>query len=286
MKDGLIISILSIIPKKPIARFMGMNARLELPTFLQKWIIRYFIWKYDVNLEECRGTIEDYNSLAQFFIRELKPDRRPIHDDPTVITSPVDGRVHTFGSIINGTFEQYDNQIGSVAEMLGVPEDSPIAQRYNDGQFIIIYLSPQDYHRVHSHDTGTITDLSYFPGQLWPVFPAATRKIPHLFDRNERLVFRIQHPIEPTIESSIALIGAFGVGRMTTDWDPVITNNAEPTKSVSLNHNIQKGDELGRFELGSTVVLFFEPNQIQEWHVQRGQKVQLGSPMAKMATST
>lgn len=282
MKDGLIISFLSVIPKKPIARVMGMNARLELPTFIQKWIIRYFVWKYDVNLEECTGSIEDYNSLAQFFIRELKPGRRPIDDSPDSITSPVDGRVHTFGPIVDGSFVQYDDQIGSVAEMLGVSEDSPIAQRYTGGQFIIIYLSPQDYHRVHSHDTGIITDLSYFPGQLWPVFPAATRTIPHLFDRNERLVFRIQHPNHPDIESSIALIGAFGVGRMTTDWDPVITNNSEPTKSIELSKEIQKGAELGRFELGSTVVLFFEPNQIAEWTIQRGQKIQLGTLMAKM----
>lgn len=285
MKDGLIISILSVIPKKPIARFMGVNARLELPTFLQKWIIRYFVWKYDVNFEECTGSLEDYNSLAQFFIRELKPGRRPIHDEPNTLASPVDGRVHAFGPIIDGSFEQYDDQVGSVAEMLGVPEDSPIAKRYEGGQFIIIYLSPQDYHRVHCHDEGIITDLSYFPGQLWPVFPAATRKIPHLFDRNERLVFRIKNPIHDDVESSIALIGAFGVGRMTTDWDPVITNNSEPAKSVELNKEVQKGAELGRFELGSTVVLFFEPEQIEEWTIERGQKVQLGSLMAKMTDS-
>ena len=280
MKDGLIISFLSILPKKSIARFMGINARLELPSFLQKLIIRYFVWKYDVNLEECTGSIEDYDSLAKFFIRELKPGRRPIDQNPQAIVSPVDGRVHAYGKILNGTFEQYENQVGSVAEMLGVNEDSPLAQRYNNGDFIIIYLSPQDYHRVHSHETGTITRLAYFPGKLWPVFPAATRKIPHLFDRNERLVFHIQHPTKKDVESSIALIGAFGVGRMTTDWDSVITNNSEPQKSIDINKQVGKGIELGRFELGSTVVLFFEPNQIKEWSVTRGNKIQLGTKMA------
>ena len=90
MKDGLIISILSVIPKANRSIY-GSECKTELPTFLQKWIIRYFVWKYDVNFEECTGSLEDYNLLAQF-IRELKPGRRPIHDEPNTLASPVDGR--------------------------------------------------------------------------------------------------------------------------------------------------------------------------------------------------
>ena len=123
----------------------------------------------------------------------------------------------------------------------------------------------------------------YKPGQLWRVFPVATKKIPHLFDRNERLVFHIEHFDRGNVQSILAMIGAFGVGRMTTDWNPVITNNHEPQKEdITILQSIQRGDEIGRFELGSTVVLFFQPDQIVNWSVEEGQKVQLGEPIADL----
>ena len=282
MKDGLIISLLSILPKNKIARFMGASARIELPTFMHRLLIRFFVWKYKINLEECNGSIDDFKSLSEFFIRTLKDGRRQIEASPNKLASPVDGRVHTFGPIVNGEFEQYDGQIGSVAEMLGRPSNDPTCQRYNNGSFIIIYLSPQDYHRVHSHDGGTLREIQYQPGQLWPVFPAATRKIPHLFDRNERLVFHIEHFDRGNVQSVLSMIGAFGVGRMTTDWNPIITNTTQPQQDITILQTIQRGDELGRFELGSTVVLFFQPEQITEWKVEKGQQVQLGQPIANM----
>lgn len=282
MKDGIIISLLSILPKNKIARFMGISARVELPLFMHRLLIRFFVWKYKINLEECNGDIEDFKSLSEFFIRTLKDGRRQIEARPDLLASPVDGRVHTFGKIVNGEFEQYDGQVGSVAEMLGRPMSDPTCQRYNNGEFIIIYLSPQDYHRVHSHDGGTLRELQYQPGQLWPVFPAATKKIPHLFDRNERLVFHIEHFDRGNVQSVISMIGAFGVGRMTTDWNPIITNNHEPQQDVTILQTISRGAELGRFELGSTVVLFFQPDQIKKWNVSSGQKVELGEAIADM----
>ena len=282
MKDGIIISLLSILPKNKIARFMGVSARIELPQFMHRLLIRFFVWKYKINLEECNGDIDDFKSLSEFFIRTLKDGRRQIETRPEFLASPVDGRVHTFGKIVNGEFEQYDGQAGSVAEMLGRPMSDPTCQRYNNGEFIIIYLSPQDYHRVHSHDGGTLRELQYQPGQLWPVFPAATKKIPHLFDRNERLVFHIEHFERGNVQSVISMIGAFGVGRMTTDWNPVITNNHEPQQDVTILQTISRGAELGRFELGSTVVLFFQPDQIKKWNVSSGQKVELGEAIAVM----
>lgn len=285
MKDGLIISTLSILPKKPIARFMGWNARLSLPKPFHRLLIQYFVWKYEINLEECNGEIDDFSSLSDFFIRTLKDGRRPIATDEQTLISPVDGRVHTFGKIVNGEFKQYDGQMGAVSEMLGRAQDDKSSQRYQDGDFIIIYLSPQDYHRVHSHEGGTLKEIQYQPGQLWPVFPVATKKIAHLFDRNERLVFHLAHPNRNT-ESVISMIGAFGVGRMTTDWNPVITNNNTPQQDITINKDIQRGQEIGRFELGSTVVLFFEPNQIAEWKVESGQKVQLGEGIATFTAQT
>ena len=280
MKDGLIISLLSILPKNKIARFMGWNARIELPKTLHRMLIRYFVWKYKINLEECNGDIDDFDSLSEFFIRTLKPDRRTIDDTQSNLASPVDGRVHTFGKIVDGQFKQYDGQVGSVSVMLGRPENDATCQRYHNGEFIIIYLSPQDYHRVHCHDGGILNEIQYQPGQLWPVFPVATQRIPHLFDRNERLVFHIEHPSRANTNSVLSMIGAFGVGRMTTDWNPIITNTNQVQQDITVEQNIQRGAEVGRFELGSTIVLFFEPNQIKRWSITSGQKVELGECIA------
>ena len=280
MKDGLIISLLSILPKNKIARFMGWNARIELPKTLHRMLIRYFVWKYKINLEECNGDIDDFHSLSEFFIRTLKPGRRTIDDTQSNLASPVDGRVHTFGKIVDGQFKQYDGQVGSVSVMLGRPENDATCQRYHNGEFIIIYLSPQDYHRVHCHDGGILNEIQYQPGQLWPVFPVATQRIPHLFDRNERLVFHIEHPSRANTNSVLSMIGAFGVGRMTTDWNPIITNTNQAQQDITVEQNIQRGAEVGRFELGSTIVLFFEPNQIQHWSITSGQKVELGECIA------
>ena len=278
MKDGLIISLLSIIPKKPVARFMGFSARLELPSFLQKLLIRYFVWKYKVNLEECEGSIEEFESLADFFIRPLRAGRRIIDTTTENIVSPVDGRVHAFGKIENGLFYQSDNQNGSVAELLGEPENSEKLEAYKNGSFITIYLSPQDYHRVHSHEDGVIDHIQYLAGALWPVFPVATQNIPHLFDRNERLIFHMTHQ---TYHSVLAMIGAFGVGRMTTEFVTVTTNTGGNSERFSLSQPIARGEEVGKFELGSTVILVFPENIALDWKIDVGEKVQLGSVIAR-----
>ena len=123
MKDGIIISLLSILPKNKIARFMGISARVELPQFMHRLLIRFFVWKYKINLEECKGDIDDFASLSEFFIRTLQDGRRQIESSVSKLASPVDGRVHTFGPIVNGKFKQYDGQVGSVSEMLGRPEN-------------------------------------------------------------------------------------------------------------------------------------------------------------------
>ena len=281
MKDGLIITLLSIIPKKPTARFMGFTARLRFPSFMNRAFLRAFVWKYNINMEESVSKIEDFNSLSDLFLRKLKPKVRVIEQEPNIATSPVDGTIHSFGPIVDGTFAQSKELKGLVSNLIGSQEES---QNFQNGSYMIIYLSPQDYHRVHCHDGGTLRELQYQPGKLWPVFPAATRKIPHLFDRNERLVFHIEHFERGNIQSVLSMIGAFGVGRMTTDWNPVITNNYEPKQDITILKSIQRGDELGRFELGSTVVLFFQPDQIVKWGVEEGQKVQLGQPIADLVT--
>ena len=272
MKDGLIITLLSIIPKKPTARFMGFTARLRFPSFMNRAFLRAFVWKYNINMEESVSKIEDFNSLSDLFLRKLKPKVRVIEQEPNIATSPVDGTIHSFGPIVDGTFAQSKELKGLVSNLIGSQKES---QNFQNGSYMIIYLSPQDYHRVHSHVHGTISTIRYLPGRLWPVFPAATRSISSLFDKNERMVFSYDTNHGKEI---LAMIGAFGVGRMTSPFVDIITNTQMKQESVDICTDVARGDEIGAFGLGSTVILVWAHQNIK-WDVEVGDTVRLGNKL-------
>ena len=279
MKDALIVSLLSVVPKHTTARGMGIFSRISLPRFLHRLLVRWFVKKYKVDLSECQGTIDDFPNLARFFIRELKPGVRPVDQTPSALVSPVDGRGHTFGLIKDGRFQQSEDRQGTVANLLGAdliaatPALDPA--RFEGGAFAVIYLSPQDYHRVHSPREGTIASVRYLPGTLWPVFPAATRRVEHLFDRNERMVFQIETDAGTIV---LAMIGAFGVGRMASPHTDVVTNTGGAATDERGGIAVERAGELGRFEMGSTVVLLAEPGRLT-WALQPGQVTRLGRPI-------
>ncbi len=274
MKDALIVSVLSVVPKNSAARGMGHLARLRLPAWLHRLIVTGFVRKYRVDLSECEGGVDDFPTLADFFVRALKPGMRPIDPRPEVLCSPVDAVVHTVGSIQGGAYGQADGVYASVAELLGRDE----APEYEGGSFAILYLSPRDYHRVHTPCAGRVRRLRYLPGQLWPVFPVATRRVEGLFGRNERLVFEIESEVGTVVE---AMIGAFGVGRMSTTIHPLVTNQSGAAQDLELDVPIERCAELGRFELGSTVILVLPPGRV-EWTIKPGEAVRLGRPIARV----
>ncbi len=279
MNDALIVSALSLVPKNRGARLMGVGARLHLPRFAHKLLLRWFVRKYGVDLSESVGTIDDFNSLGEFFIRHLKPGMRPIDDAANIVVSPVDGKAHTFGRIEQGQFLQADGRPASVAELVGETE----AARFEGGNYAVLYLAPPDYHRVHAPLAATIAALDYRPGTLWPVFAAATQKVDELFGRNERLVFHLD-----TEAGRVAyvMVGAFGVGRIGNEFDEQITNTGKKLESRTLNPPppVERGGELGRFELGSTVILLTEPGQI-EWDMELGQVLRLGRKIGRVVGS-
>ena len=273
MKDGFIISLLSIIPKKPTARCMGYTARLRLPSFINRALLRAFVWKYKINMDESAAKLEEFSSLSDLFLRKLKSGSRVISQKKGVCTSPVDGTIHSFGNITNGEFIQAEEMTGSVSNLIGQTEgESPLFQ---NGSYMIIYLSPQDYHRVHSHTEGTLSNIRYLPGRLWPVFPAATRSIQSLFDKNERMVFSMDTEYGKQI---LAMIGAFGVGRMTSSFVDVITNTNTEASEHPMETPLKRGQDIGAFALGSTVILVWEHQDIS-WSVQTGAKVRLGEEL-------
>ncbi len=274
MKDALVVSLLSILPRGRVSRLMGAFTRLSLPRFAHRLLLRWYVAHYGVNLEECQGGIDDYSSLARFFVRALKPGVRPIDSAPDAIVSPVDGAVYAVGRVSQGRLPQAGELDYAVADLLDGDT------RYENGEFAVIYLSPKDYHRVHSAREGTLLGFRYRPGRLWPVFPGATRRIRDLFARNERLILRLATDAG---ELACVMVGAFGVGRMRMVAAPLVTNTGTPAEDKDFIEplSVSRCEELGCFEMGSTVVLLFEPGRV-EWSVQPGQTVRLGARIGSL----
>lgn len=275
MNDALIVTVLSMVPKGRVARWMGGVARTRFPRAVQRLFLRWYVGKYGVDLDDCVGELGDYDSLAAFFTRALKPGVRPVDSEPTAIVSPVDGRVYTVGVVKAGRIPQAEGQDFSVAELLGEPD------RYEGGAFAILYLSPRDYHRVHTPREGAVARWRYTPGRLWPVFPAATRHVPDLFARNERLTTFLAADIG---EIALVMVGAFGVGRMQVVYADVMTNAGRPggENLVTPPHLLGRAAELGRFEMGSTVILLFPPGRAT-LSLEAGAVVRLGARIGQVA---
>ncbi len=270
MKDALIVSLLSAVPKKLVARWMGVFGRTRFPAMIQQLILRAYVAKYGPNLDECEGTLADYDSLTAFFTRALRPGARPVDAAPDSIVSPADGVCSRVGDVVNGRIPQADGIDYGVAELLDEP--------FEDARYAVIYLSPKDYHRVHTPREGRVTRYRYLPGRLWPVFPAATRRIRDLFARNERLVSWMDTDAGPI---AVVMVGAFGVGRIKTVYNDVVANDGGLASAGDVDHALGRAAELGRFELGSTVVLIV-PRAVR-WEVTPGAVVRLGERIGSIA---
>jgi phosphatidylserine decarboxylase len=269
VKDALIISALSVVPKNRAARLMGVFARTRLPAAAQRALLRWYVGKYRVDLTECEGVLEDYGSLTDFFTRALKPGKRPTDPAPRAIVSPCDGTAYAVGRVEDGRIPQAEGRTYAVKDLLGGDE------RYVGGSYAVLYLSPRDYHRVHVPREGAAVRYTYLPGRLWPVFPAATRSVDELFARNERLTTWIAADLG---EYALVMVGAFGVGRMRVVYDPLVTNTGRPAAATAIvpPADFARADELGRFEMGSTVILVFPPGVV-EWTIAAGDPVRVGS---------
>lgn len=274
MKDALIVSALSLVPKRAASGWMGALARTELPRPVLSLLLRWYVWKYNVNLAEAAEPLSSYRSLVAFFTRALVPGARPVCPDADAVVSPADGKVYACGVVTNDRIPQSEAQHFSARELLAGKEG------YEGGSYVVIYLSPRDYHRVHLPCTGVVDRFQYVPGALWPVFPAATERIPFLFSRNERLTTMLRTAFG---EVALVMVGAFGVGRMRVVYDEVVTNTGgQEVVERALNPapSLASGAEVGRFEMGSTVVLLFPPGRV-DWVVSPGQPVRYGERIGK-----
>ncbi|NMW32447.1 phosphatidylserine decarboxylase [Altererythrobacter sp. RZ02] len=259
MFDRLFIWLQYILPQHGLSKLAGAVARSERP-WLRDRLIGKFIQSYKVNMAEAERPEGQYRNFNDFFTRALKPDARPLADATTSVLCPADGAVSQIGSIEDGRIFQAKGQSYSAVELLG--GDAELAQRFEGGNFATIYLSPSDYHRVHMAAAGTLESTTYVPGDLFSVNTVTAENVPRLFARNERLssVFAT-----PRGAMASVMVGAMIVASIETVWGGLVTPHQKRVATQTFGSGVSQpqifeaGDEMGRFLLGSTVILLFEP---------------------------
>lgn len=274
-KDFYIL-ILSILPKNLLSKLFGLASQLRLPRFMMIPILTAFARMYKINLDEAELNLTEYKSLNLFFTRALKAGARIVSSEENAVVSPVDARVTAYGDIDENTMIQAKGIDFSLAELLGSKKYAPF---FESGKYITFYLSPQDYHRIHSPFFGKILGFYYEPGKLFPVNELAVKGIRGLFPKNERLITFLQTDYGKV---AIVKVGASNVGRIRVTYDNKIVTNSlirfpKEVEYTNVDIMIQKGGELGRFEMGSTVILVFEKDCLDFQGLKLGEKQTYGS---------
>jgi phosphatidylserine decarboxylase len=266
--------ILRVLPRTRITRAMGRLADFAWPEPLGKAVVGLYCRAYEVELEECAKTA-GFASFDEFFTRALREGARTMPAEAGIAVSPADGRIDSIGPIdgrafrVKGRPYAVDELVGDVAE----------AKRYDGGVGCVVYLSPRDYHRVHSPVEGTIVSVRSMPGDYYPVNAIGVKHVHNLFVRNRRVAIAIDTPPEAGIgRVTVVMVAAMVVGRITvTGIDardvPFGAHRYDPPLPVG------RGDEIGIFHLGSTAVIFFEPQAKVKWLVGEG-PVRFGEPFA------
>lgn len=274
-----------IFPQLPVTRLAGWLAE-------QKWgvvthfIIRAFAKQYNVNLSEAqKSNASDYATFNEFFIRPLKENARPINQDAQALCLPADGKVSESGKIEDDRLLQAKGHFFTLETLLA--NDQEMANKFKDGHFITTYLSPRDYHRVHMPCDATLRKMIYVPGELFSVNPFLAEHVPNLFARNERVICEFETEFGPMVQ---ILVGATITASMSTVWAGVI--NPPRAKDVVVYHyettgetavHLKKGQEMGAFRLGSTVINLFPKDCVEfEAHLQAGVETRMGERLAKV----
>lgn len=288
MLDWLKVNLQYVTPKHLLSRLVGKLAEAEMGS-VTTFFIKTFIKQYNVDMTEA--LYEDpthYRSFNAFFTRPLKPDARSIDDNNNVLIHAVDGTVSQFGDINSDSIFQAKGHDFSLTTLLGGKPE--IAAPFKNGKFATIYLAPRDYHRIHMPVEGTLTDMIYVPGELFSVNPLTAQNIPGLFARNERVVALFDTPVG---KMAMVLVGATIVASIETVWSGTVT----PPAGKNVQHwsyekdseaavKLEKGAELGRFKLGSTIVVCFEKDMIEFEDMAPGMVTRLGVPMANMLNAS
>jgi phosphatidylserine decarboxylase len=268
-----------LLPQHALSRLVLRATRVRTPWF-KNWLVRGFLKLYPIDMTEAaQGDPLNFGSFNEFFTRALKPGARVIAADPKGIACPVDGTISEAGNIDGERLLQAKGRSFSLTELLAA---QPWARSFEGGSFATIYLAPYNYHRVHMPLRGDLKDTVYVPGRLFSVNAVTASHVPRLFARNERVLTLFDTAFG---QVALVMVGALNVGSMATVWAGDITPAARrvitclPARDVSL----EKGEELGRFNMGSTVILLFQQDRAR-WlgDVRGGAIVRLGQSLGSL----
>jgi phosphatidylserine decarboxylase len=277
----LFVRLQYLLPQHALSRVVLVLTRVRIPWF-KNLLIRGFLKLYPVDMSEAgESDPYRYGSFNEFFTRALKIDARPIAAETGAIASPVDGTVSECGDIEQDALLQAKGRHYSLRELLA---EQDWATRFEGGRFATIYLAPFNYHRIHMPVEGQLLDTVYVPGRLFSVNAVSAQHIPRLFARNERVLTLFDTAFG---RCALVMVGAMNVGSMATVWAGDITPAARrvvahvPAASAALVR-LGVGEELGRFNMGSTVILLFEPDRMR-WNprLEAGSIVRLGQPIGR-----
>lgn len=272
-----------LLPKQAITALAGKLANLKAGK-LTTAVIGWFVKRYNVNMAEAaEPNISNYKTFNDFFTRPLKADGRPLANADFIC--PVDGAISQLGNIENDQIFQAKGHAYSTTALVG--GDKNLAKKFENGHFACLYLSPKDYHRIHMPCDGTLKNMTYVPGALFSVNPTTAQGVPGLFARNERVVCEFSSAKHGSF--IMVLIGATIVGSMATSWhdgengiiNPPRTSNIRIWSYQDKSISLKQGDEMGKFLLGSTVVMLFEKDTLkfnEVWKAERA--IKLGEMMA------
>lgn len=261
--------LLRVLPRERITRFMGRLADVEWPRPLERAVLGAYCKAYDVALEECESP-DRWKSFDHFFTRRLREGARPI--DGAAWVSPADGRLESPGVVTADSRYFVKGRSYRVEELVG---DADEASRYVGGGGCVIYLSPRDYHRVHTPAAGKLVTVRSMPGDYYPVNSIGLDHVPNLFVRNRRVALAIDTPTLGRV--TVVMVAAMVVGRITVAG---VSARDVPYGTHQVSEELGLGDELGMFHLGSTAVVFFEPKGFDRFVAKEG-PIQMGQALAE-----
>ncbi len=285
--DKLFALLLYLLPHHLLSLGMYALTRCEWPP-LKNWLIRRAIdlYRIDMNLAADPDP-QHYPCFNAFFTRALRPDARPLSQEADAVLCPVDGTVSQAGRIRNGRIFQAKGRDYTLRELLGGDEEWTAV--FEDGHFATLYLSPRDYHRIHTPLAGTLQQMTHVPGRLFSVSPSTTRVVPRLFSRNERVVNLFQTEAGPM---AVIMVGAIFVASMDTVWAGTVAPTSRRLTQWRYDSQLpepvqlKRGAEMGRFNMGSTVVLLFGKDAVT-WveTLQPERKVRMGEAIGYLQSA-
>ncbi|MEE3170077.1 MAG: archaetidylserine decarboxylase [Pseudomonadota bacterium] len=284
MFDKLFVLSQYLTPQLGISRLAGRLADNDRNPALKNRVIKWFIGRYGVDMSEAaEPDPEAYPTFNAFFTRALKPGLRPLAEGEKTLVSPVDGAISQLGQVTGDRVFQAKGQTFSLSELLG--GDEATTAPFAGGEFSTIYLAPKDYHRIHMPMAGKLREMIHIPGKLFSVNPVTAENVPNLFARNERVVCLFDTEAGPL---AMVLVGAMIVGSVETRWAGVVVPTSQGVTATRYEgddaREFAKGEEMGRFRLGSTVILVM-PEGAVSWNSDQvaGKTVRMGEAFGTLS---